>query len=283
MEGIFLGRSSGADEAIVLTPAGDVARARSVTPRHEGTQVTKEMLMNVKIAPWEGLGPISHNQDLPWTGPEARAPERDGASAEAPIPRDVRFDEDLVKRYGLTEGCPKCAAIQQGDTRPGARHSQTCREKVKEAMKGDPAHAGRLHGAEERRNEWLGERLGQQQGAQPDDDDTSPPVSPPVPPPERARDHVEEEGRRNVRRRVEEGRSEGRRDEARKEARGDKAGKEARREEARECEEEPAAEESGNAEEAYRPPGWQRRRRTRRCAGRGGEREQETKTVCLRE
>ena len=47
-DGIFVGKVEATDESIILMPDGQVVRARSVTPKPEGTQVTKEMLNIIK-------------------------------------------------------------------------------------------------------------------------------------------------------------------------------------------------------------------------------------------
>ena len=59
-----LWRTSDADGALTLTTEGDLVRFRAVTPKGQGTQVIKEMLMAMKATPWDHYGTISHDQDL---------------------------------------------------------------------------------------------------------------------------------------------------------------------------------------------------------------------------
>ena len=101
MDGVFLGRTHESDEALVMTMEGDVVRARSVTPREENIKVTKEMLLKLKTYPWEGLGTISHESELPERRTEEARPE--GGSQDTPVPRDLRVTEAAIGKFGYTE------------------------------------------------------------------------------------------------------------------------------------------------------------------------------------
>ena len=65
LDGIFMGRSSRTDEAIVLNSDGEVVRSRSVTPQHDGIRITNQMLDNINAEPGEHLRKIHQSSGEP--------------------------------------------------------------------------------------------------------------------------------------------------------------------------------------------------------------------------
>ena len=94
-----------------MTMEGDVVRARSVTPREENIKVTKEMLLRLETYPWEGLGTISHESELPERRTEEARPEGgakilrcQGISGSQRLPSassDTQKDARSAARCGL--------------------------------------------------------------------------------------------------------------------------------------------------------------------------------------
>ena len=64
-------------------------------------------------------------------------------SEELKVRRDFKITQQLVKRYGETDGCPgcKCAMMRGG---PRREHTVACRTKMEKSMVSDPEQAEKL-------------------------------------------------------------------------------------------------------------------------------------------
>ena len=156
-EGIYLGRLFLTDEAIVGTPEGVVIRARTVTPRPEGTRVNEEMLKAIRTRPWENIGTLGQGErphgDVP------RASTMPAEKEQKCIPRDFRITDGMIGKYGTSDKCPRCAAIRRGRDDGRSRHSAVCRERIKKLLAEDGDMNEVVSRAEMRRNQYLAEEV----------------------------------------------------------------------------------------------------------------------------
>ena len=120
-DGIWLGLHFTSGEHFVALPNGIVVRARAVTPKPDSTHVTKSSLVNIKTRPWETTGVIT--QDSHAKPPKSTDPPS-GPSASDPVPRGLRITRDLLEKYSLTKGCPKCEAIRREDDSNTVHHNR---------------------------------------------------------------------------------------------------------------------------------------------------------------
>ena len=158
-DGWFLGRSSKADEALVLTSSGNVVRTRAFTPKADGTVIDVQALRRIKDFPGDHVGVISHETtELPERTNDQVIPPTE--ETELPVPRDIRVTDEAIDDFGYTEGCSKCGQMKRGIIRGTTRHSDSCRIRVKKEMKKDKLWSRRMKEAEERKTGWLAERIG---------------------------------------------------------------------------------------------------------------------------
>ena len=58
-------------------------------------------------------------------------------------PRGVKIRQTILDKVGYTPGCPKCRALQRGDTsRTTPNQTPECRKRVEEEMEKDDASRG---------------------------------------------------------------------------------------------------------------------------------------------
>ncbi len=102
----------------MATSDGRVIRARAVHPRPETVRITKDLLNNIKVGPWNpsevitqgtmgNPAPMKEDIQLPQTG--------------EPVPRNIRITEELLQQFDYTKGCPKCEALPRGDDHNSVR------------------------------------------------------------------------------------------------------------------------------------------------------------------
>lgn len=75
------------------------------------------------------------------------------AAMRGDVPRKLYVKTDVLKQIGYTTGCPGCRALQVGKPRVG--HSDACRHRASEAMRGDAAGRQRLKATRDCENEFL--------------------------------------------------------------------------------------------------------------------------------
>ena len=157
LEGLYLGKLWGSDEFIISTNDGKVVRARAVTPRPNGVQLTTEMIRTVQGHPWNPTGVITHADVRPTAAPVPMQPNP--ATPKVPIPRGFRITERMLKKFGYTEGCPHCRALERGDNRGTSHHSKACRTRLEELIADDAEFGDAILGADQRANEYLARRV----------------------------------------------------------------------------------------------------------------------------
>ena len=135
-------------EVIVATETGEVVGARSIKRMTPDKRWDKEMVQSIKGVPWNLSGVTAeaevvfeHNPD---PGPQpVPMPEN-----YMPIPRRIRINKPDLEQHGYTEGCAGCNASKIGRTPRG--HSELCRNRLMEALRGTDAGQKRIGEAVER-------------------------------------------------------------------------------------------------------------------------------------
>ena len=138
---------------------GTVVRARAVTPKPDNTPVTKSSLINIKTRPCEVKGVIT--QDTP-SKPHTSKDPPTGPSPSDPVPRGLRITRDLLERYSLAKGCPKCEAIRRNHDSNSVHHHRDCRKRVEQALAQDADDSQQLKEIEQRQNKYLARRVEEQ-------------------------------------------------------------------------------------------------------------------------
>ena len=66
--------------------------------------------------------------------------------------RATPIQRRFLEKYGYTEGCSKCRAIQrQDETQPTLAHNAACRARIEELLKNDPEFKDKIEAQEERK------------------------------------------------------------------------------------------------------------------------------------
>ena len=134
-------------------PDGKVVRARAIQPRPDGVPTTKAALDAIASGPSGGSEVITQGSAAMPPGKEDKAP---GSSEPDPVPRGSRVTKDLLDKFELTKGCPKCESLRRGENRTTIHHSKECRKRIEELMQKDPTLIKKLSEVGDRQNRWLG-------------------------------------------------------------------------------------------------------------------------------
>ena len=155
LEGIFMGYNRSSNTYRVIGKEG-LDSPRSLMRRPEPDRWSADKLAEIKATPW------SERQipDLTVRFDEAATKVDPTATAAPTAPREFRINQSDLDQHGYTDGCPQCAHIQRyGRTRPGGRHTERCRGRVREAVGATDIGKKRLEDHEERVNRAIAERI----------------------------------------------------------------------------------------------------------------------------
>ena len=56
--------------------------------------------------------------------------DQEGDAAHAPDERRLQFTRKDLDRYGFSENCPRCSAIENGDYKTKRNHTEACRQRI---------------------------------------------------------------------------------------------------------------------------------------------------------
>ena len=90
--------------------------------------------------------------------PDPRQVDGGAIQEEVSKRRRVRITPQMIKKYGFTERCHGCIAINRGAS--SQSHSEACRRRIEEQLRNE-GHEG-LKKAEERINEQLADMMQEQ-------------------------------------------------------------------------------------------------------------------------
>ena len=155
-QGVWLGVIERIEETIIGTFNG-VIKCRTVSRMANGEQWNPELVLGMRGLPWEPV-PGKQSMHIPVDVDDiGDDPERDNGSKARPtealddeIPVDTRGSSDklhisrkAITKYGATTGCPGCNELMKRGQRPGKiayKHSDECRNRIVEHMRGDPEY-----------------------------------------------------------------------------------------------------------------------------------------------
>ena len=162
-EGIYLGLRLTSTEKIIGTPSG-ILVVQSIRRKPEDKQFNLERLKAVKGTPWQPNPDRSSGADADRL-PEPIVIEPVAAPAEIPPPpvpadrsqsyRRMHIRQSDLDTFGYTGGCEACAAIREGRDRQGINHSELCRTRIQEALKGTALGKSRLERESQRETEFF--------------------------------------------------------------------------------------------------------------------------------
>ena len=141
--GTFLGSSQSSNEAYIATSAGDAIRSRSIVRVVAPNRWSKDAIAAIKGTPHQPkpFGPVELSELVEEAAePHANADDPDAARIDAEIlvdgPNVQKLDKQLritlrdLHEFGFSDGCPRCAALQDGQFSTKKMHSQECRLRI---------------------------------------------------------------------------------------------------------------------------------------------------------
>ena len=159
LKGIWLGKRFGIEEHLIGTTEGTIVRSAAVKP-HPEIAWDSELFDAIRGTPWNPTcRPVAGE-----VVPEAQVPPLPRvviprSELEVPEPRRAKITRACIRRFGYSDNCSKCRALEVGDeSQPGLAHSSACRERIEVSMARDPLWEKKLHSADRRRQEFMEKR-----------------------------------------------------------------------------------------------------------------------------
>ena len=144
--GVWLGVCPRTDEAIIGTTGG-IVRAGMVKRRAIEEAWNAKVLLSLRDGPWN-LGRQSTRHELTVENDEEEPLTKVDDKEASADPRRFRILKQDIDRVGYSDGCVGCSALRAG--KAAQRHSEYCRRRVQEELKGTEEGRQRLEKAEER-------------------------------------------------------------------------------------------------------------------------------------
>jgi len=155
-KGVFLGYSNDANTYLYSTTAG-VQTSRCLEQLPFPNRWSLESLAELKATPSTMHVPGDPGMILRERNEGIEQPSRADAKAKV---RKLKITIEDLDRFGFTEGCPQCTHIlRYRSGRPGYAHTDTCRQRVMNAMMETPDGQERLARLEERVDRALAEHV----------------------------------------------------------------------------------------------------------------------------
>ena len=166
-KGFWLGKRFSSEEHVTGTTEGLVAIAGAVREHPEVVWDSKlfDGLVGVPLDPL-GKNYIGQGGAAEDSEPQERVADlpRVVVPRESEDPflkaRNLKLTRAYFERYGWTEGCRKCIAMQVGDNfNPELGHNLACRFRIEGKFQDDPVFSKRLEAARLRKEEYLAKRV----------------------------------------------------------------------------------------------------------------------------
>ena len=133
--GLFIGRSMSSDQNFIGLANGDVVCARAIVRLVPSVRWNMDLIAKLSVTPFEYK---SRNQDVIEEDPDPHNhPEPAPAEKPQRPPKRLKIYDADIKRFGYTEGCPRCNFVKRGQLvmAGGTRHNEECRQRLYEAMR----------------------------------------------------------------------------------------------------------------------------------------------------
>ena len=155
--GVWLGITERTEEILIGTKY-EMVKRRPVSRLDEDERWNRTRVMEMKSTPWEPI-PRTQQQHIPVdvadNGDNLR-PDSENEEGDASEVNDetkgkeyqinlykLHASQKAIKKFGTTQGCAACAAIQIKGDRPGRigrHHSQACKKRIIETMETNPQY-----------------------------------------------------------------------------------------------------------------------------------------------
>ena len=145
-QGIWLGVCSRTDEAIIGT-SGGIVRAGTVKRQAIDDAWKSTTLLSVAASPWN-MGRQSKRHELTEENDEEETLIKVDETEATSEPRRFRITRQDIDKVGYSDGCIACNAMRAG--KAAQRHSECCRRRAQEELKGTEEGRQRLEKPEGR-------------------------------------------------------------------------------------------------------------------------------------
>ena len=153
--GTFLGFHRQSRTYIIATADG-ISKPRSICRRPVPDRWSSEALAKIQATPWSTRE--TTRAEVRFHEQSAEAPAHEARVREPP--RRFRINLADLHEHGFTDSCANCRHIQRYDkSAPGVQHSETCRQRIIDAISKSPQGQQRLQNYEERTNRYLAEEV----------------------------------------------------------------------------------------------------------------------------
>ena len=157
--GTFVGFARHTNAYKVIDDDGKLIQTRGILRRPLGDRWDPAALGRITTSPWS-----TRDQQAPARVELGEPVERHAAPApEAPSnPRRFKITMKVLEDHGTSDGCAQCSHIRSfGEAKPGLPHSEACRKRIVESVRGTSEGAARL----ERRDVEIDRAIAQQMEA----------------------------------------------------------------------------------------------------------------------
>ena len=152
--GHWLGKKQGTGEHLVVKADGLVVRARAVRELEEKISLTS--FNHLTSTPHDPFGTLRQQREPDRQRGQDRQPGEQDAGEREYVPKRVQITKEMVRRFGPTKNCKKCAGVASGDGGyQQVHHSEACRLRMEEAMLDDESFRRNLEAANNRRAERI--------------------------------------------------------------------------------------------------------------------------------
>jgi len=140
--GLFVGYNKVSNTYRIVTPDGQVVKARAILRRPLADRWRAEDIKNITATPWNTR--TVKDAVRVEMGPEV---ERHPQMKDEVIvnPRRLKITTRTLREHGTTDGCPQCTHVRAfNEAKSGLQHSDACRKRILESMGATTEGAARI-------------------------------------------------------------------------------------------------------------------------------------------
>ena len=155
-DAVFLGYHRSSNSYIVHHSTG-VATSRSLARRPDKERWCAETVAKLQSTPWSLHERPEQEVRFRESADTAGA---DPATAPPPSLRKMRINKADLDKYGYTVDCPQCRHTEEhGHVRPGAVHTDACRQRIVTELSKDPVGQQRIASYDDRLTRSMAEHV----------------------------------------------------------------------------------------------------------------------------
>ncbi len=146
--GIFIGYHKGSNSYRVITETGDVTKSRALQSVAFEERWDVDRIKAIKTTPWS-LRILTAPEAVEMGEPVEKHPKP--IEDVVANPRRLKITMKTLQDHNFTKDCQQCDHVRTfGEAKPGLAHSETCRQRIMEAMAQTPEGQARLEAYESR-------------------------------------------------------------------------------------------------------------------------------------